>query len=223
MLSAILAGVTALTLTAANDPPDKPLAEACPNLSAAERTEIEAVKSGKGPFPEKSPFPELAWYARDNCVTIAEAQRRMEIQNRDAIGAETEPGGPPPPPPNSVGSLSQRLEANEAATFAGLWIQHQPDYRVVVAFTRDAASTLAKYTNDPLFKPVDRPGASQAELRATQDRILEALHRFDARPSVGMSDIITGTVEISVTGDLSRFRRAVARGEVDLPAYVRIR
>src|SRR5215212_4126971 len=90
-----------------------PLAQACPNLSALERAEIETVKSGKGPFPEKSPFPELAWYARDNCVSIAEAKRRMEIQNRDAIGPETEPGGPPPPPANSIGALSQQLEAHE--------------------------------------------------------------------------------------------------------------
>lgn len=208
--------LTLLALGGAQAAAPVPLAKACPDLPAAERAAIERVEKGGGIGYQ------LAWYARDNCVSLAEAKRRMEIQNRDAIGAETEPGGPPPPPDNSIGSLSARLEKHEAATFAGLWIEHKPFYRVVVAFTRDAAATLRKYTSDPLFVAVERPGPSQAELRATQDRIFPLLERYGARPSHGGSDIKRGKVEVHVTGDLTRFREAVARGEVELPPYVEI-
>lgn len=190
---------------------------ACPMLSTAERKEIEAVFAGNGTYPE------LAWYAREYCVGISEAKRRMDIQNRDAISAETEPGGPPPPPANSIGTISRLIEANEAATFAGLWIQHAPRYGVVVAFTRDAAKTLVKYTKDPLFIPLDRPGPTQAELRATQERLMKALQNQGARPAVAGVDIQKGRVEIEVLGDLAAFRAAVARGDVELPPYVAIR
>ncbi|MDQ3482674.1 MAG: hypothetical protein M3448_04625, partial [Pseudomonadota bacterium] len=147
----------------------------------------------------------------------------MDIQNRDAIGAQTEPGGPPRPPPNSIGGIAQVLEKNESAIFAGLWLEHQPTYRVVVAFTREAATTLRKYTSDPLFVPLERPGPSQAELHTTRERVVRELARFGARPSVSSSDTKRGRVEISVLGDLAPFRAAVARGQVDLPLYVDIR
>ena len=211
-----LAGLATLA-AAAQDRREHPLAEACPNLSEAERAEIERAEN------DRSVFRELTYYSRTYCVSLPEARRRMDIQNRDAIGAETEPGGPPPPPADSIGAISQRIEAGEADTFAGLWIRHQPDYRVVVAFTRDAARTLRKYTSDPLFLPLDRPGPTQAELRATQDRLFRDLDRFGARPSSGGAYIMTGRVEIEVLGDLAPFRAAVARGEVELPDYVDLR
>src|SRR5258708_22490417 len=45
----------------------------------------------------------------------------------------------------AVGSLGARLEQAEADTFAGLWIQQTPEYRVVVAFTRDGQQTIRLY------------------------------------------------------------------------------
>lgn len=34
-----------------------------------------------------------------------------------------------------IGELSARLTKSEAATFAGMWIQHQPSYKIIVQFT----------------------------------------------------------------------------------------
>jgi hypothetical protein len=201
----------------AQEPEETPLAEACPYMPKADRDEIERAER------DRSTFRELTWYSRAYCVSLAESKRRMEIQNRDAVYAETEPGGPPPPPANSIGTIAHKVEANEAATFAGLWIEHEPEYRVVVAFTRDAAKTLRKYTSDPLFKPLDRPGPSQAELRAAQDRLFRELERFGARPSMASSEIKAARVVFEVLGDLTTFRAAVARGEVELPAWADIR
>jgi hypothetical protein len=204
----LLAGVPAAA--SAQEAP-RPLAEACPQLGAAE---IAAIENYKGEFAEN------ALYARAYCVSVQEAERRMEIQNRGAIGPKTEPGPPPPPPSDDIGSLNGRLQQEEAATFAGLWIQHRPDYRVVVAFTRDAAATLARYTRDPLFKPLDRPGPTLLELRATQERLIEEFTRRGYRWASAGAYENRGAVEIELAQEAAPIRAAAARGEFALPSWV---
>jgi len=192
---------------------EKPLSETCPNLTAEE---IEAIENYDGEFSEN------ALYARAYCVSVEEAERRMEIQLRGSIGPRTEPGPAPVPdaPDDSIGSLQATLREKEPDTFAGLWIQHQPTYGVAVAFTRNAAATLAKYTDDPLFFPVERPGPTLLELRATQERVIEDLVRLGfAWHGAGASEM-TGKVEIDLAQSADPIRAAAARGEIDLPAYV---
>ena len=191
---------------------DLSLAEACPDLTAEE---IEGIENYAGQYREN------ASYARAYCVSVEEAERRMEIQNRGAIGPRSEPGPRPETAPDAdPGSLQVVLMENEADSFAGLWIQHQPTYGVAVAFTHDAADTLAKYTDDPIYIPVERPGPTLAELRATQDRIMDILQRMDINWYSAGSDITAGTVEIRLGQSADPIREAAARGEFDLPDYV---
>ena len=83
--------------------------------------------------PEEIPegvSPALAmdaqYYAKDYGVELSEAIRRLTLQ---------EP----------IGKLGATLESNEAGTLGGFWIQHEPEYRVVAAFTKDGEKTMAKY------------------------------------------------------------------------------
>ena len=191
---------------------EKPLSETCPDLTA---DEIEAIENYKGRYAEN------AWYARAYCVSLEEAQRRMEIQNRGAIGPRTEPGPRPDTAPDAdPGSLQVMLMEKEPDTFAGLWIQHEPTYGVAVAFTRDAAATLAKYTIDPIYIPLERPGPTLIELRATQDRMVELLQQMGINLLGVGSDITKGTVDIDLGQSADAIREAAARGEFDLPDYV---
>ena len=192
---------------------EKPLSETCPNLTAEE---IEGIENFKGEFAE------TALYARAYCVSVEEAHRRMEIQLRGSIGPRTEPGPPPPPtaPDASIGNLQGVLREKEPDTFAGLWIQHEPTYGVAVAFTRDAARTLAKYTSDPLFIPIERVGPTLIELRATQDRLVKDLSRLGISWFGAGSNEMTGTVRITLGQSAAPIRAAAARGEIDLPDYV---
>ncbi|MBS7670932.1 hypothetical protein [Croceicoccus gelatinilyticus] len=210
-----LFGASAMALalsSAAFAQEQKPLSETCPNLTAEE---IEAIENYKGQYAEN------AWYARAYCVSVEEAERRMEIQNRGAIGPRTEPGPRPDTAPDAdPGSLQVLLHEKEPATFAGLWIQHQPTYGVAVAFTRDAAATLAKYTSDPIYIPVERPGPTLIELRTTQDRMVELLQQMGINWYGAGSDITKGTVEIELGQSADPIREAAARGEFDLPDYV---
>ena len=73
-----------------------------------------------------------------------------------------------------IGKLGAAIEANEKDTFAGLWIQHEPEYRVVVAFTKDGESTVAKYVQDgPLLELIEVRNA-EATLRELERAQLEA-------------------------------------------------
>ena len=42
----------------------------------------------------------------------------------------------------------ENLLYRESGTFGGLWIQHEPEYLVVVAFTKDGEETIARYVQD---------------------------------------------------------------------------
>ena len=191
---------------------EKPLSETCPNLKAEE---IEAIENYKGQYAEN------AWYARTHCVRVEEAERRMEIQNRGAIGPRTEPGPRPDTAQDAdPGSLQVMLMEKEPDTFAGLWIQHKPVYGVAVGFTRDATETLVKYTSDPIYIPVERPGPTLMELRATQDRMVEILRQMGINWFGAGSDITEGTVEIELGQSANPIREAAARGEFELPAYI---
>ncbi|PZT90740.1 MAG: hypothetical protein DI637_03140 [Citromicrobium sp.] len=212
----VAASLVALAHTAPAMAQDEtPLSETCPNLTAEE---IDDIENYKGEFSEN------ALYARAYCVTVEEAERRMEIQNRGAIGPRTEPGPGPQPtgPEDSIGALQFALHESEADTFAGLWIQHQPTYGVVVAFTRDARQTLAKYTDDPLFIPLDRPGPTLIELRAAQTQLIADFNRLGFRWATIGSRENFGVVEVELAQDSAPIRAAAARGELELPDYINL-
>lgn len=142
-------------------------------------------------------------YARDNCVTLAEAERRMAIQGS-----------------NVAGNLQQRLRAGEASTFAGLWVEHQPEYRVKVAFTRDAAATLARYTRDPLFVPVERSGTSETELLAETRRVVDDLVGAGIGFTSASPDIMTGRGEVNLAVERDEALAAARSAHIRIPDYI---
>ena len=45
----------------------------------------------------------------------------------------------------AIGRLNRQLTHSESNTFAGLWIQHEPEFRVVVKFTEGGEDTIQPY------------------------------------------------------------------------------
>jgi hypothetical protein len=92
-------------------------------------------------------------YAAQYGVSVDEGARRLELQGL-------------------VSDLEGELTEKEAATFAGLWIQHKPEYRVVVRFTDRAAEARlkARVAGGPLEKVIETRNAkwSLAELESRQ-------------------------------------------------------
>ncbi|MDO9333668.1 MAG: hypothetical protein Q7T57_04000 [Dehalococcoidales bacterium] len=65
-------------------------------------------------------------YAKQHGVTVNEAIHRFELQDL-------------------VGDLDAEISSKEVETFAGLWIEHTPEFRVVVLFTHNAEETIEPY------------------------------------------------------------------------------
>lgn len=75
--------------------------------------------------PGNALLEDAATYAAGYGVDVGEAVRRLELQRQ-------------------IGDLDAALTAEEAGSFAGLWIQHQPAFRVVVQFTDRGAEERLK-------------------------------------------------------------------------------
>lgn len=123
-------------------------------------------------------------YAEDMGISPEEAVSRMEVQQ--ALGDS---------------GLESALMANEADTFAGLWLQYEPEYRVVVAFTRDGEETIQPYVEDESFADfVDVRNDYRytlAELQEAQQQGMQTLQDLGIAASSGI-DVQENEVTLTV-------------------------
>jgi hypothetical protein len=157
-------------------------------------------------FLMENPFLQDAqYYAEEMGVSIEEALARLDTQSEDTIS-----------------NLNNQLQANEANTFAGLWLQHEPEYRVVVAFTRDGEETIQKYVaeDSELAQLIEVRSAqySYAQLQTDQQAVLRILDRMQMPVGVGIM-VQENYVELAVT-DRVAFDAALAAANTTLPASV---
>lgn len=121
-------------------------------------------------------------YAAEQRVSLDEALQRLNLQD-------------------PAGALNAELTTKEVGTFAGLWIQHTPQFRIVVQFTRNGTETLRPYVeNGPLASVVEVRAApvSLADLSAAQaetSRIVDAL----GVPADSSINVPLNRVEVYVT------------------------
>lgn len=145
------------------------------------------------------------YYADAMGVTLEEALSRLDTQNEDAISA-----------------LNEQLQTNEADTFAGLWIQHEPEYRIVVAFTRDGEETIRKYAapDSKLGQLIElRPAQyTYAQLLADQQAVLRILDTMQIPVYVSIL-VQENHLELGTT-DRAALDNALAEADVALPESV---
>jgi hypothetical protein len=120
-----------------------------------------------------------------------------------------------------VGHLQERLAAEEAATFGGLWIEHEPTYRVVVAFTQDGPRTLERYVKGtPLEGVVEarKVAVTQAALESAQAATMALLQEIGSGANTGI-DIRQNCVSLYVA-NLKVFEAQLATSGQRLPDAV---
>jgi hypothetical protein len=89
---------------------------------------------------------DAAIYASYYGVTLNEGLRRLELQI-------------------TIGEMDGELTENEVETFSGLWIEHEPEFKVVALFTGNGEETI---------KPYLRPGFSNiVEVRNAETSLAE--------------------------------------------------
>jgi hypothetical protein len=158
---------------------------------------------------EKEPLLlEATIYAQHYEVSVDEALKRLKLQS-------------------AFPGLGSALENNEPATFGGLWIQHEPEYRIVVAFTRDGEETLKKYASyiteevAPYIE-VRTVKTTLAELLHAQQEIASAFRDLDI-PNDSSTNIIENCVDVTVGESIRpQVEEAIRSGRLVVPDNVRI-
>ena len=112
--------------------------------------------------------PTAIWYAETFHVSVEEAESRFAKEDY-------------------AGEVGHLIETGSPETFAGIWIEHEPVFRVVVRFVGDAKAQLAKYTQDPLFVPETAPRPYKLLVEA-QNSIARQLaeHGFDFESDIDL-------------------------------------
>ena len=86
-------------------------------------------EDGETPLPEGvSPalVQDAQMYAEQYGVDLEEAVTRLMLQEL-------------------AGKIGAALREHEGDTFAGLWIQHEPEFAIIIVFTRDGDETVRQY------------------------------------------------------------------------------
>ena len=149
---------------------DEPNSVATPNPSPAPTPTAAPVTPTSTPAVSEAVLMDARHYAADVGVSLEEAVRRLQAQA-------------------TIGILGAELEANEQPTFGGLWIQHTPEYKVIVAFTRDGEETIRPYiagTSLTDMVEVREVNATLEELRKAQRGVTAFIRDLGIRAASGI-------------------------------------
>ena len=141
-------------------------------------------------------------YAADFGVSVDEAVCRLTIQGE-------------------IGPLGSVLGSSEPDTYAGLWIQHQPEFGVNVLFTEDPEVTLRPYVKDNPLAGIIKARKANVSLRYLE----QAQHRAHAIASATGIPVESGInvpenrVELYVI-DIKGFTKALTEAGSRLPDHV---
>ena len=162
-----------------------------------------------------SPFPSAV--PQDRTSGEDEIARFARLNGLTRMQAEEQINGPPELRAE-MDRISERIRTQEAGNFAGFVMVRDPAVRMEAWFERDAAATLAKYTDSPLF--VAREGGmSQTEQRRLGDIWIERMQATRTITSIA-TDTLSGKIEIGVGMPEAEFRALAAREGWELgPQY----
>ncbi len=145
-------------------------------------------------------------YAESEGVSVEEAIRRFELVD-------------------DAGPLKAAIVENEADTYAGSWIQHQPEYRFVFAFTENGEETIKKYVKEdsPLYGLIEVRTfeVSYKELRKAQEETMQLLKdlNLDFFCATG-TNVKENCAEVYVS-DSKLFNEILQEANVQLPPHVK--
>jgi hypothetical protein len=156
------------------------------------------------PTPGEALLADAAEYARQFGVDQEEAVRRLELQGE-------------------IGELDATLQREEPETFAGLWIQHEPDFRVVVAFTGNGEQAIQPYLEGKSWAglvEVKTFPHSLRELETAQQQALQVAHQLGIPVGSGIY-VQENRVTIEV-GNPQLFMDEVRAADLEWPARVEV-
>jgi archaellum component FlaF (FlaF/FlaG flagellin family) len=154
--------------------------------------------------PQEARIRDATEYTKAYGVELDEALQRLSLQD-------------------TIGDLNYQLRANEADSFAGLWIQHNPAFKVVVKFTGAGQKIISPYLENSLLAElveVQTADVSLAMLETTQKEAMQRISLLDIRVDSSIN-IQTGVVELYVL-DRDEFEESLQELDLQLPNHVEV-
>lgn len=165
---------------------------------------MTAVAQTPGPS-HQALLEDATSYARDTGISLDEAVRRLRLQSE-------------------VGLLDEILSAQEAS-YAGLWIEHEPQYRLVVRFQDPSAEgrLRARIAGTPLAGMVVETRPAAASLAKLEERRAAALKRVRHLGFAVDTDINIKENRIEIYSNRPQeLRKALAASRAVLPERVEV-
>lgn len=131
--------------------------------------------SATPPPSDQNDFPAGKFYAARYGVDLKEAIYRLQIQE-------------------NIAQLGAQLQEKEPDTFAGLWIQHEPTYRVIVQFTHDGTKIIQPYLQGIAFANLIEIRTAATSLRTLstiyEENVAKKINdlKLDANSAVNVVD-----------------------------------
>jgi hypothetical protein len=113
--------------------------------------------------------------------------------------------------------LQPAIAINEESTFGGLWIQHEPEYKIIIAFTQNGKNTIGKYgkyipEKVAPYIQVKQVDKSLADLLKEQANLYLSLKNLNINIDSRV-DVINNCVSIDVLkSDESIFKEDLGKG-----------
>ena len=177
----------------------------CTTVTAVSQSQPQATPTSP-PLPPTTDaiWVDAAYIAEDLDISVEEAVRRTTNQD-------------------NIGYLNAALTENETETFGGLWLEHEPTYQVVIAFTENGDETLRPYlATYPIAAPISviEVESTYAELQALQTAVSNQLStlQYPHASSVSVQDNL---VEVLIS-DQALFEETLQNAGVTLPENVRV-
>ncbi len=153
---------------------------------------------------DESLAKDAEWYADQHGVDQEEALRRLELQSE-------------------IGSLNAKLMEQEREIFAGLWVEHDPEFRIIVRFTSNGDETIQNYIEqEDVAEILDVREASVTleQLTSAQEKAMLTLEEANIPFESGLN-LFESRVEIYVT-DQAQVESRIDAISVELPPEVDI-
>jgi hypothetical protein len=142
---------------------------------------------------------DAALYASTFGVSVQQGERRLRLQE-------------------AIDALNARLTEEQAATFAGLTIEHTPEFHAVARFTRKGEETIRPYLS-PALAQVVRVEPARFSLQQLERRLAASYSRVrgSGTPAAGAIDVRANRAEVHVLrGRSASARAAVSAGEATI-------
>ena len=122
---------------------------------------------------------------------------------------------------DQVGLLDAELASKEYETYAGLWIQHTPEFRIIVQFTQGDLETIRPYIeHEELAEIIEvrKAHIPLVNLKVTQDTILYKTRDLSIPIESGIN-VFENHVELYVK-EPSQLNAALQKSGIQLPSNV---